>query len=567
MSEPIDTPPASASAEERHALVCDGYDREVFGAVLADRPALSECRERLGRLLPHPEPLLCDLFCALFKLNLVLRPPEELAAAAQLNHRLVSAVIEARDLPALRARTELRADECAALLPGLVERILTALKRDFYVGPQELLDAAEAAHDEAELADLEAQRAHLDALSEDLLDELDPVQIPDNDGDDDDSDDSDEVGDIDLVDDDDLADDEAGDADPASQRARRARVAASLERDIQALRARVEAARSRQARAAQKLTRDLDDSIGLKVSTLPDQLEQADELSRSLGLSSGQAGRVGASRRLELGERLMRSQKLKLLAKLVGAFREVAFEARRKRVARSPQTLHAIGAGDHLDRLLPSELLGLPAHRGPLHRDFVRRLVEGQLLEYELHGASSRGPMVVCVDGSGSMQGSKEIWAKAVALTLMEIARREKRRCLAIVFSAGHALFEVELLGGQSRWNGRAQVLDDNVLSFAEHFPGGGTDFEQPLARALDAVATGTFRRGDIVFITDGHAHVSDALVERVERAKKRHRFKIRGVVVDVADSSAASLERFCDEVRQVSDMAADAMTDLFSAV
>ena len=50
--------------------------------------------------------------------------------------------------------------------------------------------------------------------------------------------------------------------------------------------------------------------------------------------------------------------------------------------------------------------------------------------------------MVICVDGSGSMSGSKELWAKAVALTLMDIARREKRACLALVFSAGDPLAE-----------------------------------------------------------------------------------------------------------------------------
>ncbi|WP_428265084.1 VWA domain-containing protein [Haliangium sp.] len=508
---------------ERHVIVCDGYDREVFAELLRERKALGECRERLGRLLPHPEPLLCDLFSALFKLNLEVRPAEGLAAAAQINHRLVSAVVGARDMAALRRRTELDPDACAAMLPGLVDRILTAMKRDFYLGPEELIEAAAAAHDEDELAAREAERAHLDDLPEALTDGLNEDELAD--------------------------------------------VVAGLDADIEALRERVDQARARQAKIAKKVTSDLDESIGLKVSLLPEQLGQADELRRSMGLGSGRAGQVGAAERLELGERLMRSRKLQLLAKLVGAFREVAFEARRRRVVRAPQVVHAVTRGAHLDRLLPSELLGLPADRGALHREFVRRLAEGELLEYELHGASSRGPMVVCVDGSGSMQGSKEIWAKAVALTLMEIARRERRRCLAIVFSSGHQLFEVELLGAQARWNGRAPVLDDNVLSFAEHFPGGGTDFEEPMTRALDAVASGTYRRGDIVFITDGHAHVSDGLVERIEAARKRHRFRVRGIVVDVADSDQTTLRRFCDEVRQVTDLAADALTDLFAAV
>ena len=149
----------------------------------------------------------------------------------------------------------------------------------------------------------------------------------------------------------------------------------------------------------------------------------------------------------------------------------------------------------------------------------------------------------------------------------MEIARREKRRCLAIIFSSGFDLFEVELLGKASRSRGRAAVLDENVLSFAEHFPGGGTDFEQPMRRALDAVTSADYRRGDIVFITDGYAHVSERLVRDIDEKRKKHRFRVRGIVVDVAESSKESLERFCDDVRQVTDLAADSLSDLFASV
>ena len=175
--------------------------------------------------------------------------------------------------------------------------------------------------------------------------------------------------------------------------------------------------------------------------------------------------------------------------------------------------------------------------------------------------------MVVCVDGSGSMQGSKELWAKAVALTLMDIARREKRRCLAIVFSSRHQIFEVELLGKRAANHARADILDDNLLDFAEYFPGGGTDFEAPLTRALDAVATGDYRRGDIVFITDGQARVSPELLADLRARRKKHRFSVRGILVDVAESNVATLKRFCDEVRLVSDLATDSLGDLFASV
>ena len=340
-----------------------------------------------------------------------------------------------------------------------------------------------------------------------------------------------------------------------------------LEQKIERLQGRIAEAREGQEETARRLRGELSDSVGVKISVLPGQMDEADEQMRSLGLGQGEGGRVDANRRLQLGERLLRNRKLQLLAKLVGAFREVANEARRKRVARAPQELHAIRSGSHLERILPSELLGLSRERPALHREFTRRLAEGQLLEYELHGASARGPMVVCVDGSGSMRGTKEIWAKAVALTLMDIARREKRRCLAIVFSSSHEIFEVELLGAQRASHARARVIDDNVLDFAEYFPGGGTDFEAPLGRALEAVSSGNYRRGDIVFITDGQAHVSESLLDELESKRRKHRFRVRGILVDVAESSKATLQRFCDDVRLVSDLAADSLDDLFAHI
>lgn len=546
---------------ELHTVVCDGYDREVLARILRRDRALAEMRERLARLLPHADPLLCDLFCALFKLNLVTRPESELSAAVLINRRIVQSVIQNRDLAELRKRTELRESECAAALPSLLERILRALGREFRYLPERLMATTEVAHDERQLAERRAELEHLRTLPPGAFaDELAraPHSLDDEQSDDNGEDSSDDSSEDDVE-------------DTSYTPGERAQLTDALRDEIDGLERRITKVRSEQERTARRLAGELDESVGLKISTLPKQMDEAEEQLDNLSLGRGHGGRVDAGRRLQLGERLLRSRKLQLLAKLVGAFREVANEARRKRVARSPQELHAVTSGAHLERILPSELLGLSPERGALHREFIRRLAEGELLEYELHGASSRGPIVVCVDGSGSMRGAKELWAKAVALTLMDIARREKRRCLAIVFSSSHEIFQVELLssgrtrGAQS--GVRTRVIDQNVLDFAEYFPGGGTDFEEPLRRAIDAVGSGDYRRGDVVFITDGHAYVSEELLRDLERKRKKHRFRVRGILVDVADSSKETLQRFCDDVRLVSDLVADPLSDLFASI
>lgn len=516
----------------RHTILNDGFDREVFAQALAREPALQGAIERLGRLLPSAEPLVADLYFALFKLNVVVLPADEVTPSSLVNRRLAQAVADSQKLAQLRRRTQLDESEATAAAVVLADHVRRALTRDYRVVEQELIELADAAHDEDALEELEGELDHLEELDEQS----------------------------------------DGQEEPFGGEEQREKLRQGLEREAKAMRQQLKKARKRQGELAESLTREINTELNWKIGQLDQQLDEMDEQLENLGLSqAGQSGdgKVSAQKRLELGRHLLGSRKLQLLAKLVGAFREVAFEARRQRVSRAPQELHQVQTGAELARLLPSELLGLPAHRGKLHLDFLRRLVEGQLLQYQLEGAAERGPMVICVDGSGSMTGSKELWAKAVALTLMEIARREKRRCLAITFSTGTPLLEVELLGRARSRGGRAQVREQEVLRFAEHFPGGGTSFEEPLGRALDAVASGTYRRGDIVFITDGEAHVSDALVERVDQARKRHRFRIRGVEVDVRpdQSRRDTLERFCDDVRTVTDLTADSIADVFAAV
>lgn len=518
---------------DKSCVLADGYDREVYARLVERSPAIQKARERLQRILPHGELLLQDLFAVLFKLNVVLRPARELSGAVLIHRRILEAVVESPALFELRKRTELRLPECGAALPHLTDRILAALTREYRLGPAGLTNLTELAEREDQLADLERQRSHLEVLPEEAL------------------------GDVD-----------------------RDAVAEDLDADIAALKADLDRARAAQARTAAQLTTEIEDVVHRQLRQLPGQIDDSAEQLRNLGLEAGREGSVSAERRLELGQRLMKSKKLQLLARLVGAFREVALEARRKRVVRSPQTLHSVRAGADLERLLPSEILGLSPARGDrggrpgragraLHLDFLRRYAEGELLQYELIAPSARGPIVTCVDGSSSMSGSKEIWAKAVALTLMEIARREKRRCLAIVFSSGGAPAEFEFLAGSRRGSqsARAEVQDEEVLRFAEFFPGGGTSFEEPLSRAVGAVASGGYRRGDIVFITDGEAGVSDELLARLAAERKAHRFSIRGILVDVASSRSETLDSFCDEVRRVSDLAAESLSDLFAAV
>ena len=76
------------------------------------------------------------------------------------------------------------------------------------------------------------------------------------------------------------------------------------------------------------------------------------------------------------------------------------------------------------------------------------------MLQYRLREdeQKGKGPMVVCIDVSSSMQGDKELWAKAVSLTLMDIARRQRRLFRAVLFSSGPESLKVIDLNRERRY-------------------------------------------------------------------------------------------------------------------
>jgi uncharacterized protein with von Willebrand factor type A (vWA) domain len=240
--------------------------------------------------------------------------------------------------------------------------------------------------------------------------------------------------------------------------------------------------------------------------------------------------------------------------------REHALALRRRPFERASEEVFEVRPGRDLERLLPPELIAL---RHPLRRrEFTRRLVEGQLLTYGLRGAEEhgRGPMIVCLDGSSSMAGEKEIWSKAVALTLLEIARRQRRLFRFICFSSAETpLFTLDL-------NPRAhhEVKEDRALDVAEYFPGGGTDFMIPLDAALDCLRAARYRRGDVVLVTDGECRVEPEWLTRFQAEKKKLGFAVYAVLIDVGQSSRETVAALSDRVTSVSALTDDAARDLF---
>ena len=126
---------------------------------------------------------------------------------------------------------------------------------------------------------------------------------------------------------------------------------------------------------AENLVRD-------QVGDFVDELSAVEQVSSSLGSNLGLSRNANLADKIALGDRLLESKKLRQMAELVGLFKQVARNARKKSLHRRPSAVHSIEEGAELARILSSELVTL-CHPF-LRKEFLRRLTDRRLSQYAL---------------------------------------------------------------------------------------------------------------------------------------------------------------------------------------
>jgi uncharacterized protein with von Willebrand factor type A (vWA) domain len=241
-----------------------------------------------------------------------------------------------------------------------------------------------------------------------------------------------------------------------------------------------------------------------------------------------------------LAARLRTDARLKQIALLAGRFKRIAAAKRRERLKHGADEIADIEQGANLGRLLPSELLKLT--RSDTRLAFMRAFVEGALLQYQLvgHEPLGKGPLVVLLDKSGSMDGPRDIWATALALALLDQAHRERRAFALICFDA-QVKFEAIVKQGER--------LPEGALFTA---CAGGTEISRATVRALEIIRSneGKMKKADIVLITDGGSDAASAPALR--QAASALGVTILGLGIGV---ERAWLEPWCDDIQVVSDL------------
>ena len=237
----------------------------------------------------------------------------------------------------------------------------------------------------------------------------------------------------------------------------------------------------------------------------------------------------------------------------------VPLRERETRLPDAPGELKGIRHSDRLERMLGSEAMQI---RHPVLRKLWRaRLAESRLLTYESEAvllervpdpgarrnadaapapvALERGPMILCVDTSGSMKGGPENIAKAVVLEALRTAQREGRRCRLMAFGGPGELIEREL---DLSPDGLRALLDVLGQGFD-----GGTDVQTPIERAIEQVHAEGWRSADLLIVSDGEFGCTSATLERLDSARAELGLRVQGILV--GDRETMGLLEVCDRI------------------
>lgn len=274
------------------------------------------------------------------------------------------------------------------------------------------------------------------------------------------------------------------------------------------------------------------------------EVEEVDNIITSWGLNQGEFERLPYDKKLELLQVLRGQQKFKDMTKLVGRMRNLATGSRKSKLEHRIE-LHSITQGADLNHVLPQELLSL--RRPALKLDFYRRMVEKQLLQYDLNHREymGQGPIIVLIDTSSSMRGGREVWSKGIALGLAEIAEKERRAFSYGLFASGRG----DLITDDFQLGQRSP---DKLIKLASEFIGGGTDFEQPLQWAIGKLQESKFNKADIVMITDGECAIGNEFLKELQKVQADKKFRIFSILIG---NHPRELKRWSDEVWNVTDL------------
>lgn len=535
--------PKKNTPESKNVIRHDKFDREDYEAILDEMKELSVAEDKLTDAVETGASAMADTFFSLVKADPRLKDTDDVRPSHIVNHVVMGEAMDLKEYDELRINStnDVVASglSCVAMEPEL-EILFDKVKEE-----QKLADQ------------LQQQMEQMQGMAEDLASAEEMMAQA-------------------------LASGEDSEAQNYQKQAEK------IKEQMDKLREEME-----------KNAEQLDDQLKGKIPEIReasreamqkgnDSAEELDSLSSTWGLDPGTLGKMPAQRRIELASKF-NNEKFRRIAQLLGPMSRMAIAEQQKKIHYARDEIYDLEAGNDIANVLPIEILMMDDEDADVL--FFTKFVEANLMQYKLRGTEkvAKGGIIWCEDGSGSMYGDPEVWAKAVGLSLYQIAKLQKREFYGIHFGgpgmyqtfdfgvAGENGVDIELCGktyqADNNPTGHYENLD-GVIKFAETFFGGGTDFVTPLSVALDKLeeqnsAYGAVK-GDIVFCTDGICGVPEDWLKQFKERQEALGFKVWGVLLGYNPSADTEpLNTICDgRVFLLADlMSGEGLRDVFNHV
>jgi uncharacterized protein with von Willebrand factor type A (vWA) domain len=379
----------------------DRFDREDFDHLKDEMREFAAAEDKLSDFVETGGSAYADSFFSLMKADPKLEDPNKVRPSHQVNHRVMQEAMDLKEWEEMRSYS--CGDEIASALASIAME--PELETLFDKLEQEQKLAEQMQQQAQQMQDFIDEERDLDEMMENLL----------NGG---------------------------GDADGQEGQ------------NFQDQKAKIKAAMDALQQDMNQTAQDFQDAMDKAGPTIKQSMKQAmkdalqgasdmEAAARTWGLDPGTLHRMSPQERIELSRRL-NNDRFKKIASLFGPMRNMAFAEQQRKTIHSNDEIYDLETGNDLSRILSAELLNI---RHPvLKKDFYRRFYEGDLLQYKLRGTEklAKGGIICCIDGSGSMSGDPEMYSKAFGLTLLQIAKSQKREFYAIEFGGPRTMLEYD---------------------------------------------------------------------------------------------------------------------------
>jgi len=276
-----------------------------------------------------------------------------------------------------------------------------------------------------------------------------------------------------------------------------------------------------------------------------DAQDAGDAFGGGIGTEDGAGSETGKNL-LKMFQMLRNNPQLRKISENAGRFRRLARSLQRQKPVHGIDDVVGVTLDDNISRLVPAELLNLTDEC--LELDLLRRLSEKQATcrEYEGVESTSRGPIMVLVDESGSMGGDQIAAAKGFALSMAWLARQQKRWCCLVGWSSENQIRTLKI---------DPHKTNDDIMDWCLQFFKGGTAPPFNEVPKLFEETGAPKGQTDVIWVTDGEIYLgnnTDKKYQPYQTFRKEAKVKVWTVGIGVP---AESFQPFSDVVTQVSGL------------